>query len=181
MKSQAPKAMVEPFDTNPVTKLWVTINNNVLLTQQLNEYLKLVKIAMVSMLGFVKDERIFSMLAFMKDKFRSMLGLHLDTIICMFAQELSFAACWVYIWTQLSACLHKSFIFKKAFLIKRLLQLGKIKKFRLVLPLSKFYSFHITKFNCSCFHDLDKSSDCAGDCAWFFMKFINIWVWWVGL
>jgi hypothetical protein len=87
MKSQAPKAMVEPFDTNPVTKLWVTINNNVLLTQQLNEYLKLVKIAMVSMLGFVKDERIFSMLAFMKDKFRSRLGLHLDTTIRMFAQE----------------------------------------------------------------------------------------------
>ncbi len=87
MKSQAPKAMVEPFDTNPVTKLWVTINNNVLLTQQLNEYLKLVKIAMVSMLRFVKDERIFSMLAFMKDKFHSKLSLHLNTIICMFAQE----------------------------------------------------------------------------------------------
>ncbi len=79
--------MVEPFDTNPVTKLWVTINNNVLLTQQLNEYLKLVKIAMVSMLGFVKDERIFSMLAFMKDKLRTRLGLHLDTIVCMFAQK----------------------------------------------------------------------------------------------
>jgi hypothetical protein len=33
IKTQAPKAMVGPFDTNLVTKLCVTINNNVLLTQ----------------------------------------------------------------------------------------------------------------------------------------------------
>jgi hypothetical protein len=33
MKIQVPKAMAEPFDTNPMTKLWVTINNNALLTQ----------------------------------------------------------------------------------------------------------------------------------------------------
>jgi hypothetical protein len=44
MKTQAPKAMAEPFDTDLVTKLCVTINNNVLLTQQLNEYLKLAEI-----------------------------------------------------------------------------------------------------------------------------------------
>jgi hypothetical protein len=44
MKTQAPKAMVGPFDKNLVTKLCVTINNNVLLTQQLNEYLKLAEI-----------------------------------------------------------------------------------------------------------------------------------------
>jgi hypothetical protein len=28
MKTQASKAMGEPFDTNPMTKLWVTIGNN---------------------------------------------------------------------------------------------------------------------------------------------------------
>jgi hypothetical protein len=72
------------FDINPVTKLWVIINNNVLLTQWLNEYLKL---AVVSMLKFVKDERTFSMLAFTKDKLCNKLGLHLDTTIHMFAQE----------------------------------------------------------------------------------------------
>jgi len=33
MKTHAPKAMAKPFDTNLVTKLWITINNNVLLTQ----------------------------------------------------------------------------------------------------------------------------------------------------
>jgi hypothetical protein len=48
--------MVKPFDFNPMAKLWITINNNGLFIQQLNEYLKLVKIAMVSMLGSIEDE-----------------------------------------------------------------------------------------------------------------------------
>jgi hypothetical protein len=72
--------MVDPFDTNPVTKLWVTINNNDLFIQKLNEYLKLAKIA-------VEDEQFFFTLAFMKDKLHNRLGLHLDTTICMFPQE----------------------------------------------------------------------------------------------
>jgi hypothetical protein len=78
--------MVEPFDINLVTKLWVTINNNVLLDQWLNEYLKLAEIVVVSMLKFVENEWTFSMLAFMKDKLCK-LGLHLDTTVHMFAQE----------------------------------------------------------------------------------------------
>jgi hypothetical protein len=57
-------------------------------------------------------------------------------------------------------------IFKKASLIGRLLQLGRIRKFGFVLPLSRFYSSHNTKFKCSCFHDLDK----FGDCAWFLTR-----------
>jgi hypothetical protein len=32
MKMQVPKVMAKPFDTNPMTKLWVTISNNALLT-----------------------------------------------------------------------------------------------------------------------------------------------------
>jgi hypothetical protein len=44
MKMQAPKAMAKPFDTNPMTKLWVIINNNALFTQRLSEYLKLVEL-----------------------------------------------------------------------------------------------------------------------------------------
>jgi hypothetical protein len=48
MKAQAPKAMVEPLDTNLVTKLWVTISKNGLLIQQLSEYIKLVEIVIVS-------------------------------------------------------------------------------------------------------------------------------------
>jgi len=43
--------MVEAFDMNLVTKLWVTITNNSLLCQHLNEYMKRVEIIIVSMLG----------------------------------------------------------------------------------------------------------------------------------
>jgi hypothetical protein len=78
--------------------------------------------------------------AFMKDKLRNRLGLHLDAIV---------------------------FIFDKSFILKKLLQFGRIKKSWLVLPFSRFYSFHNKKLKCSCFHDLDKFGDCASDCAWF--------------
>jgi hypothetical protein len=71
---KAPKAMAKPFDTNLVTKLWVTININALFIQQINEYLKLVDIIVVLVLGYVKDERTFSTLAFMKDKLPNKLG-----------------------------------------------------------------------------------------------------------
>jgi hypothetical protein len=40
--------MAEPFDINPMTKLWVTISNSALFTQWLSEYLKVAEIAMVS-------------------------------------------------------------------------------------------------------------------------------------
>jgi len=49
--------------------------------------LKLAKIEVVLMLGFVEDEQTFSTIAFMKDKLCNKLGLHLDTIIRMFAQK----------------------------------------------------------------------------------------------
>ncbi len=39
------------------------------------------------MFGFVEDEQTFSTLAFMKDKLCNKLGMHLDTIILMFAQK----------------------------------------------------------------------------------------------
>jgi len=48
--------------------------------------MKLAKIMFLWMLGFVEDEWTFSMFAFMKDKMWNRLGLHLDTIVCMFAQ-----------------------------------------------------------------------------------------------
>ncbi len=54
METQAPKVMDEPFDTNLMTKLWV--NDNALFIQRLSEYLKLVEIIVVLVLGFIKDE-----------------------------------------------------------------------------------------------------------------------------
>jgi hypothetical protein len=83
MKTQVPKAMVEPFDINHVTKLWVIIKNNALFTQYLDEYLKLAEIMVVLVLKFIKDEQTFFTFAFMKNKLRNKLGLHLDETICM--------------------------------------------------------------------------------------------------
>jgi hypothetical protein len=56
MKTQIPKAIAKPFDTNPMTKLCVIINNNVLFIKRLNEYLKLAEIVVVFVLRFVEDE-----------------------------------------------------------------------------------------------------------------------------
>ncbi len=89
---------------------------------------------------------------------------------CMHSWKISCITSWVYIWTQLFACLHKNFLLKKDFLIKRLSQFGRIKKSRLVLPLNKLCSLHNTELKCSCFHDLDKFGDCANDCAGFLIR-----------
>jgi hypothetical protein len=122
--------MVEPFDINIMTKLWVTINNNDLITQQLSEYLKLVEIVMMSIF-FWRWMDFLHTLAFMRDKLHNWLGS---------------------IWTQLFACLHKSFIFTIPSFTKRLLPC-------LVLPLNKFYCSHNPSLKCSCFHDMDKSNE----------------------
>ncbi len=42
---------------------------------------------MVLVFESIEDEQTFSTFTFMKDKLRNRLGLHLDTIVCMFAQE----------------------------------------------------------------------------------------------
>jgi hypothetical protein len=41
------EAISEPFDMNPITKLWMKIINNSLLCQCLSEYMKITKIRIV--------------------------------------------------------------------------------------------------------------------------------------
>ncbi len=148
MKAQAPKAMVEPFDINSMIKLWVKISNNGLFTQQLSKQLKLVEIVVMSMLKFVEDEKTFSTLGFKNDKLRNWLGQ-------------------VNIWTQLFTCLHKSFILKITSLIKRLLQLGRIRKFRLV-SLNMFVLF---KTQASSIHLFTMWTSLVNrDYVWFLMR-----------
>jgi hypothetical protein len=50
------------------------------------EYVKLVKMAMVQIVGSVEDEHYFYMLAFMKSKFCNKLTTHLPLVVWMFAQ-----------------------------------------------------------------------------------------------
>jgi hypothetical protein len=60
MKRQAPNAMIEPFDTNPMTKLCYLIGNNAFLIQiLLSEYLKFVEIAIVLVLDLKMMNKLF--------------------------------------------------------------------------------------------------------------------------
>jgi hypothetical protein len=58
-----------PYLFNPLTKIWCMLDANLELAVQFPEYIKLAQIAMVYVLGFVEDERCFSSLTFLKDKY----------------------------------------------------------------------------------------------------------------
>jgi hypothetical protein len=118
MEAQAPKAMVEHFDINLMTNLWMTLNNNGLLTQWLSEYVKLVENSHCFNAWICARWSHFLPYAFTKDKLCNWFGQFLDTTIRMCAQ---------YFFTG------KKFPHWP-------LQVGKITKCKLVLPLKTFYS-----------------------------------------
>jgi hypothetical protein len=47
--------------------------------------MKVAKLAMVQIMGYIEDERIFSILTFMKTRMWDRLCDHLDLVVCMFA------------------------------------------------------------------------------------------------
>jgi len=58
-----------------------------ILNEKVNEYNKLVEIAMVEVLGFVEDERTFNNLSFMKNKLWNQLTTHLNLCVKMFSHN----------------------------------------------------------------------------------------------
>jgi hypothetical protein len=60
--------MQEAFNMNPIIQMWLKVQFSPLLILELNEYLKVVEIVMVQVLGSMEDERTFKNLAFMKSK-----------------------------------------------------------------------------------------------------------------
>jgi hypothetical protein len=86
MKSNATTCMVPPFDTNPLTKMWCLVTTSQVLVYNFLEYVKLVEMAMVQIVGSVEDERCFSTLAFMKSKCHNRLITHLP-LVWIFAQR----------------------------------------------------------------------------------------------
>jgi hypothetical protein len=54
------------MDLNPMSKHWEKLSNNVLSCAQLFEFMKLVELVVVQIMGFVEDERTFSTLTFTK-------------------------------------------------------------------------------------------------------------------
>jgi hypothetical protein len=68
MTNNVKLAMQKLFDVNPITKLWRTFTSFQILKNKILEYIELVELAIVQIIGFVEDEHCFYMLNFMKTK-----------------------------------------------------------------------------------------------------------------
>jgi hypothetical protein len=68
MKNNVKLAMQKPFDINLLTKLWKTFSSSQIFEQKILEYIKLVKLVVVQMIGSVEDEWCFSTFTYMKTK-----------------------------------------------------------------------------------------------------------------
>jgi hypothetical protein len=79
--------MWESKDVNLVTHMWLKIKSSTLVVRKLNEYMKVIEIAMVMVLGSVENERTFINLTFMKNKLCNQLTTHLDLCVHMFTQN----------------------------------------------------------------------------------------------
>jgi hypothetical protein len=66
MKNNSKLAMHKPFDANSFTKFMETFSSS--LVEKILEYIKLVELVVVQVIGLVEDERCFSTLTFMKTK-----------------------------------------------------------------------------------------------------------------
>ena len=87
MMGNAHAAMQGDAPLNPLTRLWRRIEANALLRNKLSEYMKIVELAVVTVLGSVEDERTFSTLSFMKNRLRNRLSTHLPLVVGMHAQD----------------------------------------------------------------------------------------------
>ena len=75
-----------PMTENLMFHLWHKLSSNALMLMELLEFMKVVEIAHVQVLGSVEDERTFNSLSFLKSKLRNQLTTHLDLVVDMFAQ-----------------------------------------------------------------------------------------------
>jgi hypothetical protein len=85
---ELPALGVDPTQiVNPLTKIWQELNANSSRSKAFPEYIKLVHIVMVHVLGSMEDERVFSSLIFLKDKLRNRLDNHLGLVTGTHAQS----------------------------------------------------------------------------------------------
>jgi len=87
MKSNAIATMEVPFHANPLTRLWRTLEASCILRHSFLEIFKLVKIAIVQMLGLVEDEWTFSTLYFIKSKLRYRFNEDLQMVVGMYSKK----------------------------------------------------------------------------------------------
>jgi hypothetical protein len=73
--------MEAPFHVNPLTWLLQTLLAYHILQHSFPKFFKLVKIAIVQVLGSMEDERTFSTISLMKCKLKEHFNEHLNTIV----------------------------------------------------------------------------------------------------
>jgi hypothetical protein len=81
MKAHAAKLMEVPIGKNPISKLWQKLGCNTLLLSKLLKFMKLFEIVITTSCSSYKDERIFSNLAFVKNRVWNHLDGHLADIM----------------------------------------------------------------------------------------------------
>ncbi len=84
MSHNAKMVMQEPLYVNLITLTWLNIQFSPLLVLKLIEYIKVVEIIVVQILGSIEDEKTFNNLTFMKNKLCDRLTAHFDLCVCMF-------------------------------------------------------------------------------------------------
>jgi hypothetical protein len=87
MTSNSQWAVENSFGLNPLSRLWQKLGSNALLASKLLEFVKIAKVATVTILDFVEDEQTFSTLNYMKSKVRNNLDDHLNLIVRMYGQS----------------------------------------------------------------------------------------------
>jgi len=76
--------MAKTHDKNLVSKLWMKIRSSPIMAHKLSECIKLDEIVLIQVLGFVKDERTFNNLAYMKTSYK-IVWQHILLCVCMFS------------------------------------------------------------------------------------------------
>jgi hypothetical protein len=87
MKENAHAMMKKPYHINSATRLWHSINANSFLCHSLSEYIKVIEVALVMVLGSVQDEKTFSQISFMKNKLRNRLTTNLSLTVGFKSQD----------------------------------------------------------------------------------------------
>ncbi len=65
------------MDLNPLSRLWKKLSNNALLSTYANEFMKVIKLVVIQIMGFVEDERTHLTLTLMKKRFQNRMCGHL--------------------------------------------------------------------------------------------------------
>jgi hypothetical protein len=70
--------LYQPYNVNPMSRLWQNLGCNDLLLSKLSEFMHLAEIVITIILGSIEDERTFSSLKFIKSRLKNRLEGNLD-------------------------------------------------------------------------------------------------------